>query len=81
MKKSNENNKISNVKYLVASNVGGRDGIGLEVYVNDEMVIEICRDDESKLRTVSVYKNEIPLELLEQAVQEFKRKISWEYLD
>jgi len=81
MKKSNENNKISNVKYLVASNVGGRDGIGLEVYVNDEMVIEIFRDDESKLRTVSVYKNEIPLELLEQAVQEFKRKISWEYLD
>ncbi len=79
--KSNEKNKIDNIKYVVASDVCDRDGIGLEVYMNDEMVIEIFRDDESKLRTVSVFKNEIPLELLEQAVQEFKRKISWEFLD
>ena len=35
----------SRIKIQIASDVNERDGIGLEVYLDDKLVIEIFRDD------------------------------------
>jgi hypothetical protein len=67
-------------KYIVASDVGdGRDGIGIEVYSGNEMLLEVFRDDSKKTREVSLYKKELDLELVEQAIALFKKEIPWEF--
>lgn len=40
---SKEFSKIE--RYLVVSNVGTRDGIGVEIYSGEGMILEIFRDD------------------------------------
>lgn len=73
-----EHSKIE--KYLVASDVGsGRDGIGIEVYSGNEMLLEVFRDDTKKSREVTLYKKELDLELVEQAIALFKKEIVWEF--
>lgn len=37
-------------RVVVASDVNKRDGIGVEIYRNDRLVIEIFRDDTDKTR-------------------------------
>lgn len=64
----------------IASDVNERDGIGIEVYRNNEMVIEIFRDDTERTRTVTVYKKNISLELMEESIQTFKKEIPWEFI-
>ena len=68
-------------KYVVASDVSDRDGIGMEVYENDEIVLEIFRDDYKKTREITLYKKNIDLEVVEQAVELFKKEIPWKFLD
>ena len=67
-------------RVIVASDVE-RDGIGIEVYRNDEMVVEIFRSDSAKTRTISVFKESISLELMEESVAIFKKEIPWDYID
>lgn len=43
-------------RVVIASDVNLRDGIGVEIYRDDELVIEIFRDDTEKTRTVTVLK-------------------------
>ena len=64
----------------IASDVNERDGIGIEVYRNNEMVLEIFRDDTEKTRTVTIYKKDISLELMEESIQTFKKEIPWEFI-
>ena len=64
----------------IASDVNERDGIGIEVYRNNEMVLEIFRDDTEKTRTVTVYKKDISLELMEESIQTFRKEIPWEFI-
>lgn len=66
-------------KYVVASDVGNRDGIGIEIYSGNEMLLEVFRDDTKKTREVTLYKKELDLELVEQAVALFKKEIPWEF--
>jgi hypothetical protein len=50
-----------------------RDGIGIEVYRNDKLVVEIFRDDTDKTRTITVFKENISLELMEECISTFKK--------
>ncbi len=67
-------------KYIVASDVGAdRDGIGIEVYSGNKMLLEIFRDDTNKTRDVTLHKKGLDLELVEQAIALFKQEIPWEF--
>lgn len=66
-------------KYVVASDVGSRDGIGIEIYSGNNMLLEIFRDDTKKTREVTLYKKELDLELVEQAIALFRKEIPWEF--
>jgi len=68
-------------KYIVASDVGKRDGIGIEYYRNDELLVEVFRDDTKKTREITLYKQDVPLDLVEKAIEVFKDRIQWEYQD
>lgn len=64
----------------IASDVQTRDGIGIEVYRNDELLVEIFRDDRQENRTITLYKPEILLEDMEAYIAVFKKEISWEFI-
>ncbi len=68
-------------KVVVASDVNPRDGIGVEIYRNDELVIEIFRDDTEKTRTVTIFKDSVSLEQMENAIETFKKEIPWEFIE
>jgi hypothetical protein len=66
-------------KYLIASEVCDRDGIGVEVYSSKEIILEVFRDDFKKTREVTLYKKDLDLELVEQAIALFKKEIPWDF--
>ncbi|SEL83570.1 hypothetical protein SAMN05216214_1301, partial [Atopomonas hussainii] len=68
-------------RVVVASDVNPRDGIGVEIYRNDELVVEIFRDDTDRTRTVTVFKESISLELMEESIQIFKKEIPWDFIE
>jgi len=68
-------------KVIIASNVNPRDGIGVEIYRNDELVIEIFRDDTERTRTVTVFEDTVSLEQIEEAIETFKKEIPWEFIE
>jgi hypothetical protein len=67
--------------WVIASDVGSRDGIGVELLMDDEIVLEIFRDDTKKVREVTLYKKDVPLDLVEEAIAKFKEEIPWDFLD
>ncbi len=68
-------------RVIIASDVKDRDGIGVEIYQNDELIAEIFRDDTERTRTVKIFKKNISLELLEECIQTFKKEIPWEFTE
>jgi len=72
-------NQIS--KIVIASNVSSRDGIGVEIYVKEECIVEIFRDDTEKTRTISLFQKEISLELMEECINIFKKEIPWDFIE
>ncbi len=66
-------------RVIIASDVGERDGIGIEVYRNDELVLEIFRDDTEKKRTVTLFIKDVSLELIEESIAIFKKDIPHNY--
>ena len=73
--------KISDLKIVVASDGSERDGIGIEIYFKEELLIEIFRDDSEKTKTVTVYDKSIPLEIVEFAIEKFKSEIPTDFID
>jgi hypothetical protein len=71
--------EIPKDRTIIASDVNQRDGIGVEIYRNDELVVEIFRDDAKLTRTVTIFKKDISLELLEESIEIFKKEIPWDY--
>lgn len=67
--------------WVVASDVGSRDGIGIELSLDDQIVLEIFRDDTKKTREVTFFQKEVTLALLEESIEKFKKEIPWEFLD
>ena len=72
--------EIKPARIEIASDVNQRDGIGIEVYRNDEMILEIFRDDTEKTRTITLYKENISLELMEEFIKTFKEEIPWDFI-
>jgi hypothetical protein len=73
---------FSAYEVIIASDVSaGRDGIGVEIYKDKECLMEIFRDDTKKSREITLYKKDISLELVEEAIAEFKREIPWKFQD
>ena len=68
-------------RVIIASDVSGRDGVGIEIYRNDKLVIEIFRDDTKLTRTVKLFQQDISLELLEESIKTFKKEIPWDFID
>lgn len=67
---------------IITSDVSGdRDGIGVEIYRDDKLVIEIFRDDKKQTRTVQLFQQDISLDLLEESIQTFKKEIPWNFID
>lgn len=73
--------KLSKDRTIVASDVSDRDGIGVEIYRNDKLVVEIFRDDTEKTRIVTVFNKDISLELIEEAIENFKKEIPWDFIE
>jgi len=67
-------------RVIIASDVNERDGIGVEIYQNNELIAEIFRDDTDKTRTIRVFKENISLELMEECIKTFKKEIPWEFI-
>lgn len=69
-------------RVIIASYVSGdRDGIGVEIYRDDKLIVEIFRDDTKRTRTVTLFQQDIPLDLIEESIQTFKREIPWNFID
>jgi len=66
---------------IIASDVSDRDGIGVEIYRDNELVVEILRDDTKCTRTVTIFKKDIGLELLEECIEIFKKEIPWDFIN
>ena len=74
-------NLLSKYNVVIASDVSDRDGIGIEVSLNDEIILEIFRNDSKKTREVTLYKKDVDLELVEETIEKFKKIIPWEFQD
>jgi hypothetical protein len=70
-----------NLKVVIASDVSSRDGIGVEVSVDDELILEIFRDDTKKTRELTLYKKDVPLEIVEESIAIFKKEIPWDFIE
>jgi len=68
-------------RVVVASDVNQRDGIGVEIYRDDELVVEIFRDDTKRTREITIFKESVSLELMEESIQIFKKEIPWEFIE
>lgn len=68
-------------RVIVASDVSQRDGIGIEVYRDDKLILEIFRDDTQRSRTVTFFKKDVSLDLVEESISIFKKKIPWAFID
>ncbi|MES2826054.1 MAG: hypothetical protein V4732_20810 [Pseudomonadota bacterium] len=68
-------------RVVVASDVNPRDGIGVEIYRDNQLVVEIFRDDTERTRTVTIFKEPVSLELMEECIEIFKKKIPWDFIE
>ena len=73
--------ETKNSSWTIASDVGARDGIGIELEIDGEMVLEIFRDDTKKAREVSLYQRDVPLSVVEESIARFKKEIPWDFQD
>ena len=73
--------KLHKDRTIIASDVSGRDGIGVEIYRNDKLVVELFRDDTEKTRKITVFDKEVSLKLMEEAIEIFKKKIPWDFIE
>ena len=73
--------ELRNASWTIASDVGIRDGIGIELAIEGEMVLEIFRDDTKKAREVTLYKRDVSLSVVEESIARFKKEIPWDFQD
>lgn len=66
---------------IIASDVSGRNGIGLEVWYHDQQILEIFRDDDKTIQTITTFQKDLPLGLVEKAILAFKAKVPQDYDD
>ena len=69
------------ISYLVASDVNPRDGIGLETYIDGDLVMEIFRDDSNRRTYMTLLSGSVDLDVIEASVETFKRRIDLNYIE
>ena len=69
------------ITYLVASDVNPRDGIGLETYIDGELVMEIFRDDAERRTYTRFFTKEVDFDVLEAAIEKYKERIDVNYVE
>jgi hypothetical protein len=72
---------ISSNRIEIASDVNQRDGIGIQVFNDNKMIVEIFRDDTDRTRMISIYSDEISVEDMEYYIKVFKRDIPWNFIE
>ena len=74
---------LSDYRVVIASNSNERDGLGIEVQDNTkevvEILIDIFRDDENDRYTITLFEKNLPLELIEESIEYFKKEIPSEF--
>lgn len=70
---------LKDYRVVIASNSNDRDGIGIEVQdwteETVEILIDIFRDDENDSYTITLFEENLPLELIEKSIKYFKNEI------
>jgi hypothetical protein len=69
------------ITYLVASDVNPRDGIGLETYIDGDLVMEIFRDDSERRTYMRMFAKEVDLSVLEASIVKYKEEIDVNYIE
>ena len=76
-----KNNRIE----IASDCSNGRDGIGVYLYKNNKLKIEVFRDDNKQSRIIRIFEKgnfiDIPLELMDEIITAFKKEIPWDFLD
>lgn len=66
---------MDKIRYQYASDVGsGRDGLGLEVWQDTQMLLEIFQDDTQGTITLNIFGQDIALETVCAAIDVFQAK-------
>ena len=68
-------------RVIIFSDVDKRDGIGIEVYNDDKLMLEIFRDDTKRTKTATFFQQEISLDLLEKSIEIFKKEIPSDFIN
>ena len=63
---------------LIISDTNERDGMGMEVWKNDKLILEIFTEDSKKTRTITFYEKEISFEDMERYMIRYKKDL-WEF--
>lgn len=68
---------IAGRKYemVVASDVGEREGMSLELYDGDRQIIEVFYSDSDGAMTLSAYQENLPLAVVEWAIAEGRSRL------
>ena len=66
---------------VIASDVSSRDGIGVEVYENGDLILDVFRDDTRKTKEVTLFKKQVPLDIVEESLRIFRKKIPQDFQD
>lgn len=73
--------KPNNIRTEIVSDVYERNGIGIELYYNNELTIDIFRNDAEKTRSITTFNKTVSIELMEKALETFKKEIPWEFIE
>ena len=65
----------TNKKIIIFTDTLNRDGIGIELYINDIMILEIFRDDSTNQKYINLLQKDVSLDLIEECISIFNRDI------
>ena len=68
-------------RVIIFSDVDKRDGIGIEVYQDDKLILEIFRDDTKRTKKATFFQKEVSLDILEKSIETFKKEIPFDFID
>lgn len=65
----------ANKKIIIFTDTLNRDGIGIELYINDIMILEIFRDDSANQKYINLFQKDVSLDIIEECISIFNRDI------
>lgn len=67
---------IAGYHLILASSVGNRDGMGLELHRDTgECIAEVFEDDATGTRTVTLFESDVPLDALEWLLERARTRL------